>query len=60
MVKSRLIRVHPIFYDALEQMRNDLEKLEEQLFSTPELTRRIGLRMKNRREEFARKKGWMK
>ena len=57
-MKSRVIRVHVIFYDALEQMRKDLEKLEEQLFPDTELTRRIGLRIKKRRGEFAKKKKW--
>lgn len=58
MVKSRIIRVHPIFHDALKQMGKDLERLEKQFFTDTELTRRIGLRMKKRRGEFAKKKKW--
>ncbi len=58
MVRSKVIRIHPIFRDALERMREDLEKMEKQLFSDTELTRRIGLRMARRRSKFAKKKKW--
>jgi len=60
MVRTKIIRVHPIFYEALEQMREDFEKLEHTTLRYPELTRRLGLRIKNRRNEFARKKKWIK
>lgn len=55
MVRSIRIRVHPLFADALEQMRIDLEKFEKQIFYNPELTRRIALRMKQRRKFFAKR-----
>lgn len=55
MVRSKIIRVHPLFYDALDQMRRDLEKMELQIFTDTELTRRVGLRMRKRREEFYKK-----
>lgn len=58
MVRSKVIRVHSSFIDALAQMREDLERIEEQLFPDTELTRRIGVRMKKRRAKFAKKKKW--
>jgi len=58
MVRTRQIRVHPEFEDALNQMRRDLARIEKHVFQNPELTRRIAIRMKARRSDFARQNKW--